>query len=68
MNGRRTAFRILVVDDEQFSRHMVTRMLTSLGAEQVTAVASCVEARAAMAADPSLSLVISDHRTKPLSR
>lgn len=61
MNGRRTAFRILVVDDEQFSRHMVTRMLTSLGAEQVTAVASCAEARAAMLADSSLSLVISDH-------
>lgn len=61
MNGRRTAFRILVVDDEQFSRHMVTRMLTALGAEQVTAAASCAEARAAMVADPSLSLVISDH-------
>ncbi|MDA8250598.1 MAG: response regulator [Rhodospirillales bacterium] len=60
-DGPRTSFRILVVDDEQFSRHMVARMLSSLGTEAVTTAACGAEARAAMAADSSLSLVISDH-------
>ncbi len=58
---RTAAFRILAVDDEAFSRRMLTQMLGALGAERVTTASSGAEARAAMAADPSLSLVISDH-------
>jgi CheY-like chemotaxis protein len=57
----RAAFRILVVDDESFSRQFVFRLFESLGASHVVFAASGVEARAAMLADPALSLVISDH-------
>ncbi|TNC94356.1 MAG: CheY-like receiver [Stygiobacter sp.] len=57
----KTAFRILVVDDELFSRQMVKRMLVSLGAECVVTAASTDEARTVMAADPTLSLIICDH-------
>lgn len=54
-------FRILVVDDENFSRQMVARLLSQLGSEHVQAVGSVAEARAAMAEDPSFSLIVSDH-------
>lgn len=54
-------FRTLVVDDEPFSRQVVMRMLTQLGAERVAGAASAGEARDAMAADPTLRLIICDH-------
>lgn len=54
-------FRILVVDDEQYSRHVVAKLFESLGASGVAFAASGAEARSAMAADPSIRLVISDH-------
>lgn len=55
------AFRILVVEDEAFSRKMLGRLLKELGAEHVVLVSSCAEARAAMAADPALRMVVADH-------
>jgi CheY-like chemotaxis protein len=58
---RTSSFRILVVDDEPFSREVVCRLLVSLGAEWVAAATSADEARAVMAADTSLSLIICDH-------
>jgi CheY-like chemotaxis protein len=61
MTTARAPFRILVIDDEPFSRHMLSRMLTALGSQQVAFAASAAEARAAMAADPALSLIMSDH-------
>ena len=57
----RSAFRILAVDDEPFSRQIVQRMLTALGAERVATAASADEARAIMVEDTSLSLIICDH-------
>lgn len=61
MTPPRHAFRILVIDDEDFSRQMMVRQLTELGSESVTAVASEAQAREAMVADPKLSLLICDH-------
>lgn len=55
------SFRILVVDDEDFSRQMMVRQLTQLGSESVTAVSSEAQARQAMTNDPALSLLICDH-------
>ncbi|MGE5477426.1 MAG: response regulator [Bacteroidales bacterium] len=59
--GADGAFRILVVDDEPLSRHMVARMFTSLGANQVAFAASAAEAREMMENDPRVSLIVSDH-------
>lgn len=59
--GASTGFRILVVDDEDFSRKMLVRHLTALGADAITAVASDPQARDAMLRDPQISLVICDH-------
>lgn len=53
--------RILLVDDESFSRHVVSRLFASLGASHVVFAASGAEARAAMAADPAIGMIISDH-------
>lgn len=61
MTERKIPFHILVIDDENFSRQMVIRYLTALGAEFVTPATSGQEARAAMADDPSINLIISDH-------
>lgn len=61
MASRPHPFRILVVDDDDFSRRMVTRLLTDLGSETVATAASDAEAREAMRRDPTLSLVICDH-------
>ncbi len=60
-NSPTPPFRILVVDDEPFSRHVVAKMFAALGAEHVVFAESGGEARKAMAKDPALSLVISDH-------
>ncbi|MCA1908412.1 MAG: response regulator [Magnetospirillum sp.] len=54
-------FRILVVEDELFSRNMVGRLLTGLGAEHVTFATSCAEARQAIASDTGLRMVVADH-------
>lgn len=59
--GATPSFRILVVDDEPFSRKVIARLFESLGALHVVYAGSGAEARAAMQADPALSLVISDH-------
>ncbi|SEH34919.1 response regulator [Magnetospirillum fulvum] len=59
--GASPSFRILVVDDEPFSRKVIARLFESLGALHVVFAGSGAEARAAMEADPALSLVISDH-------
>jgi CheY-like chemotaxis protein len=55
------SFRILVVDDEPFSRKVMAKLCLSLGALHVVFAGSGAEARAAMQADPGLSLVICDH-------
>jgi two-component system CitB family response regulator len=55
------SFRILVIDDEPFSRHVATTLLGSLGAGQIVSAASSAEAKAALVADPSLGLILSDH-------
>jgi CheY-like chemotaxis protein len=59
--GATPSFRILVVDDEQFSCKVIAKLFESLGALHVVFAGSGAEARAAMQADPALSLVISDH-------
>jgi len=59
--GATPSFRILVVDDEAYSRKVLAKLFESLGALHVVFAGSGAEARAAMAADPGLSLVISDH-------
>lgn len=61
MSEQKVNFRILVIDDERFSRAMVVRYLTTLGAETVKTAASAAEARAAMNDDPELSLILCDH-------
>lgn len=58
---RNKRFRILVVDDERFSRDIVRRQLIGLGAGYVVTVGSAGEARDAMKEDPNLGLVICDH-------
>jgi CheY-like chemotaxis protein len=55
------SFRILVVDDDPYSRMVIAKLFDSLGALHVVFAGSGAEARAAMQADPALSLIVSDH-------
>ena len=61
MTETNASFRILVIDDEAFSRRMAAGLFTALGAGHVVSASSAGEARAMMAADPTLSLILSDH-------
>jgi CheY-like chemotaxis protein len=61
MSTANAGFRILITDDERFSRGMVSRLLTSLGAQHIAFASSGAEARAEMIATPGLKMVISDH-------
>ncbi len=61
MAGSNASFRILVIDDEPFSRHVATTLLGSLGAGHIVSAASAEEATTALAADPTLGLILSDH-------
>jgi CheY-like chemotaxis protein len=54
-------FRILVVEDEVFSRGMLGRLLKDLGAEHVVFAGSGDEARAMIAEDAGLRMIVADH-------
>ena len=58
------AFRVLVIDDEPMSLKVLHHLMQSLGAEQIATATSYAEARAALVADPSLKLIVSDHYMK----
>lgn len=61
MSKTANRFRILVVEDETFSRKVVSVLLAGLGAEHVAFAATCAEARQAIVDDPGLRMVVADH-------